>query len=137
MCIRDSSRGTGGYAHYNRNWETRTWNEETEAALVADMAAGLTQPAPEDSPVDQYGAAFEGDEAFLDYGASDREETPELGPKSLLAVGGILVGGLIAVRYGKPWWNNTVRPAAKKLRDKFSKRESGEAQTPEATEGTE
>src|SRR3954447_9438327 len=33
------SRGTGGSAHYNRSWETRTWNDETAAALKADMEA--------------------------------------------------------------------------------------------------
>lgn len=33
------SRGTGGYAQYDRSWETRTWNDETVAALKADMEA--------------------------------------------------------------------------------------------------
>jgi hypothetical protein len=33
------SRGTGGYAHYNRSWETRTWSDGTTVALKAEMEA--------------------------------------------------------------------------------------------------
>jgi hypothetical protein len=44
---------TGGYAQYNPHWETRTWNDETAAALKADMEAdpGEVRADVDDVPV--------------------------------------------------------------------------------------
>lgn len=38
-------RGPGGYAHYNRDWETRSWSEGILDVLAADIAAGSSGDA--------------------------------------------------------------------------------------------
>ena len=44
-------RGNGGYAHYNRVWETRTWDERIVTALADDMAAGTPTTNIDSEPV--------------------------------------------------------------------------------------
>lgn len=111
------SRGTGGYAHYNRNWETRTWSDETAAALMADMEA---------SPVDIH-AGPEKMQAveyvpFVDDNGGDDE--PQLGWTEI-AISAAMIGALLIAPRVKPFWDSNVKPAAKELRDKLAKRESG------------
>ncbi|MDH6228168.1 hypothetical protein [Streptomyces sp. MJP52] len=117
------SRGTGGYAHYNRNWETRTWNDETAAALRADMAANPggfgapTSPTEEEDSFD--------DESFD--GRSNNDDNDAGLSGAGLVIGGVVVGVLLLAPHVKPFWDNKVKPGAKKLRDKLSRGESGEA----------
>jgi hypothetical protein len=42
---RDYHRGTGGYAHYNRNWSTRTWSDEiqNELDITAERRSEIRQ----------------------------------------------------------------------------------------------
>lgn len=111
------SRGTGGYAHYNPSWETRTWNDETAAALKADMEANPGGCDAKDSPA--------GDkEAFEDSSGSDNDDDGPQPSWTELAIGGAMVGALLIAPHVKPFWNNKVKPAAKKLRDRFAKQES-------------
>jgi len=44
--------GNGGYAHYNRDWTTRTWDERIVTALAADMTdrAHRVEAADRDHP---------------------------------------------------------------------------------------
>ena len=44
-------RGNGGYAHYNRVWETRTWDERIVTALADDMAADPPTTKADAEPV--------------------------------------------------------------------------------------
>lgn len=118
------SRGTGGYAHYNRSWETRTWSDETAAALKADMEANPKGLDAEYLPTEEK-EDFE-DEPFMDYGGSGDDDGPRPSWKQL-AIGGAVVGVLLISPYAKPFWNNKVKPAAKKLRARLAKQESVES----------
>lgn len=118
------SRGTGGYAQYNPNWETRTWSNETAAALKADMEANPGGFDAGDSPTAEEDAF--GDEPVVDYSGSGDDDDPQPGWKELAIVGAI-VGALFIAPRVKPFWNNKVKPAAKKLRDGLAKQESVES----------
>jgi hypothetical protein len=117
------SRGTGGYARYNPSWETRTWNDETAAALKADMEAkpgGVCEdvdgaPADEDDDF-EYGTY----EADGDSPRSDDDSPP-------LAIAVAVVGAVLLAPHVEPFWTNKVKPAAKKLREKFTKQGPDEA----------
>lgn len=117
------SRGTGGYAQYNRSWETRTWSDETAAALKADMEAKRGSFDAGDSPIEEE-ETF-GYEPFADYSGGGEDDDPQPSWKEL-AIGGAVVGALLIAPHVKPFWNNRVKPAAKKLRDRLAKQESGE-----------
>ena len=119
------SRGTGGYAHYNRNWETWTWNEETAAALAADMAHSFSAPVSEAFSSEEDDDTLDDEEDFLSY-RPRADKRPEIEPKFFL-IAGVVLGGLIVAPYVKPWWNNTVRPAAKKMRDSVKGRKEAES----------
>jgi hypothetical protein len=111
------SRGTGGYAHYNRSWETRTWSDETAAALRADMQAN---PRGFDAGAEKEGAVEY--EPFVDYDGSDNDEPQPTWTE--IAIGGAIVGALLIAPRVKPFWNNKVKPAAKDLRDRLARHES-------------
>jgi hypothetical protein len=127
------SRGTGGYAHYNRSWETRTWNDETAAALRTDMEASTGEVVDGDPPyvplhVNAYPDTEEntvGHEPVVVCGCSgDDDPQPSWAE---LAVVGAVVGALHLAPHAKPFWNKTVRPAAKKLRNRLTKQEPVES----------
>lgn len=118
------SRGTGGYAHYNRSWETRTWSDETAAALKADMEANPGGFDAGDSPTEEEDTF--GYEPFVDCSGSGDDDDPQPSWKEL-AIGGAIVGALLMAPHVKPFWNNKVKPAAKKLRDGLAKQESVES----------
>ncbi|WP_148007426.1 MULTISPECIES: hypothetical protein [unclassified Streptomyces] len=118
------SRGTGGYAQYNRSWETRTWSDETAAALKADMEANPGGFDTGDSPTEEEEAL--GYEPFADYDGSSDDGAPQPSWKEL-AIGGAIVGALLISPHVKPFWNNKVKPAAKKLRDGLLKQPSVES----------
>lgn len=112
----DHHRGTGGYSHYNRYWETRTWAGETAAALKADMAAAA-RPAttakpstPRDSsPVKDELPA--NDDSFeympMENGYDADERVPRWGD---IAMQGAVVAVLAAAPHAKPFWDNRVKP---------------------------
>jgi len=119
------SRGTGGYAQYNPHWETRTWNDETAAALKADMAA---DPGEVRADVDDVPAEEADDFEYETYGPPDGfdfegYEDYELGKAALSTaiVVGVVVGAVHLARHVKPCWKTKVTPAAKKLREKLTK----------------
>ncbi|QZY19318.1 hypothetical protein [Streptomyces decoyicus] len=118
------SRGTGGYAQYNPSWETRTWSDETAAALKADMQVnpgGFDLGSSSAKEEDHFGC-----EPFVDCSSSGDDDSPAPSWKEL-AIGGAVVGALLIAPHAKPLWNNKVKPAAKKLRDRLAKQESAES----------
>ena len=126
-------RGTGGYAHYNPHWETRTWNAETAAALRADMESNPGGVVVEHALVEE----DDNDDPFeyeppLDYNASDNDGS-QFGWKDMVIAGAIVGAILIAPRV-KPFYDNKVNPAARKLRDKLMKWEPVQAETLGTTE---
>ncbi|MGW1465159.1 hypothetical protein ACWCPT_12515 [Streptomyces sp. NPDC002308] len=130
------SRGTGGYAQYNRNWETRTWSEEAAAALRADLEANpggfcAGEPSTEAE------AAFE-DDPEVDCGGIEDDDS-QVSWKTL-AVGGAVAGAILIAPHVKPFWDSRVKPAARKPRGRLTKREAVEpsqswSSSKRATEG--
>ncbi|MFD8538986.1 VOC family protein [Streptomyces rubrogriseus] len=118
------SRGTGGYAQYNPSWETRTWSEETVAALRADMEANPGGCDDAGSPAEE-DALFE-PEPIVDHSGSGGDDDPQLSWKEL-TIGGAVVVAILVAPHAKPFWNSKVKPVAKKMRDKLTKQESTEA----------
>lgn len=107
----DHHRGTGGYSHYNRYWETRTWSDETAAALKADMEANPGGAHPPGEPVadkDQEASSSELED-YVHYA----DEDP---PISWLGLAGI-AGVLVLAPHVKPVWERRIRPAVGKLHD--------------------
>lgn len=99
-------RGTGGYAFYNPEWTTRTWDERIVSALADDMAAGpsavkaSTEPEPG--------------------GEVKSEDDPKRPPWAAVAlVGGAavaLVGGVVVATNPRVhrWVGENVTPRAQK-----------------------
>ncbi|MGW6455482.1 hypothetical protein ACWF94_06045 [Streptomyces sp. NPDC055078] len=79
------SRGTGGYAQYNRNWETRTWREETVAAIKADMEANPGGFEAGGSPAEE--EAILEYTPIVDYSGSGGDDGPQLSWKNLAISG--------------------------------------------------
>lgn len=117
----DHSRGTGGYAHYNRSWSTRTWNDGTTAALKADMEAnpGGVREDVADDPADE-ADHFEYEIHEVDH------NSPQLDRAGLVIAAGVLTAVVLAPHV-KPFWNDKVKPAAKKLREKLTSQGPHEA----------
>ncbi|WP_433020572.1 hypothetical protein [Kribbella sp. CA-294648] len=115
------SRGTGGYAHYNRNWETRTWSDETAAALTADMEASPVgiHAGPEKIQAVEY-VPFDGDGDDGDDGGDDE---PQLGWTEI-GISAAMIGALLVAPRVKPFWDSKVKPAAKELRERLAKQEA-------------
>lgn len=118
------SRGTGGYAQYNPSWETRTWNDETAAALKADMAANpggfdAGDTLTEEEETSPY-------EPSSDCRSNGDGDVSQLSWKGL-AIGGAVVGALLIAPHVKPFWDKKVKPAAKKLRAGLTKKETEES----------
>ncbi len=145
----DHSRGTGGYTMYNPQWETRSWNDETAAALKADMEAnpgevsaeiarrralirgaqaGIALQHVDDVPADEADEADEADISstrFTNLSASTTRvtRTDEIA-KAVLPIAivvGVVVGAVYLAPHVKPFWKTKVKPAAKKLRNKLTK----------------
>ncbi|WP_329558911.1 hypothetical protein OG711_08170 [Streptomyces uncialis] len=118
------SRGTGGYAQYNPSWETRTWSDETAAALKADIEANSGGFDAGDSPAEEEDAFRNG--PFVDYSGGGDDDGSQPSWKEL-AIGGVVVAALLIVPYAKPFWYDKVKPAAKKLRGGLAKQEPVES----------
>ncbi len=114
------SRGTGGSAQYNPSWETRTWSDETAGALRADMEANPGGFDAGDPPAQEEDVF--GDELFVDYGGGGDRGDPQPGWKTL-AIGGVVVGVLLVSPHVKPFWENKVKPAARKVWTRLAKNE--------------
>lgn len=128
------SRGTGGYAHYNRHWETRTWSDETVAALKADMRSKPEGPEVEASPADLELGVFM-DCNPVGYGSSE-DDDPQHTWKEL-AIGGAIVGALLIAPHVKPFWTDRLKSAAKKARDKLTMRPAVQAEPLDGTDSPE
>jgi hypothetical protein len=121
------SRGTGGYAHYNRSWETRTWNDATIAALQADMGSDLGGATTRDAPIVGVFQAPNLDyEPFLD----DRSDGDgaQVGWREL-AIAGTVVGAILVAPHVRTFYDTKLRPATAKWRDRLAKREPVEVGT--------
>lgn len=118
------SRGTGGYAQYNPSWETRTWSDETVAALKADMEANPGGFDAGDSPTEEEETSPY--EPLSDYSSSGHDDVSRPSQKGLV-IGGAVVAALLIAPHVKPFWNNKVKPAAKKLRAGLTKQDSAKS----------
>lgn len=117
------SRGTGGYAHYNRHWETRTWNDETAEALRADIdARPVPHPGVQANDADDLGDDLEDDSSEY-YSSDDDEPSPTW---TDLAVAVAIVGVILLAPLAKPLWTNHLKPAATRARQRLARRQQSE-----------
>jgi hypothetical protein len=132
-----NDNGYGGYAY--RGWETRTWNEETADALRADMEANPDGLCGQESPAEEDTDEYEPSLAV--YAATEQEgDGPPLTPKELAIAGavvGVVVGAIASAPHLRRVWNNKAKPAARRVRTKFTKQKPPEAQPAETTEDPE
>ncbi|MFF2537930.1 hypothetical protein [Streptomyces cyaneofuscatus] len=61
----------------------------------------------------------------MDHSSSGGDDGPQLSWKEL-AIGGAVMGAILIAPHAKPFWDNKVKPAAKKLRDRLVKQEAVE-----------
>ncbi|MGY9064009.1 hypothetical protein [Streptomyces sp. CAS3] len=59
----------------------------------------------------------------MDDSGSGGDDDPQLSWKEL-AIGGAVVGAILIAPHVKPFWDNKVKPVAKKLRDRLAKQEA-------------
>ncbi|MDQ0284860.1 hypothetical protein [Rhodococcoides fascians] len=115
---RDHHRGTGGYAHYNRTWVTRTWDERIVAALADDMAAGgpiITETAEPIDDLDREGKTEQKDET----GRPVWAVAAVVGGVAVAVVGGFVVATSPRVHR---WAGENVTPRARKVWRKLARR---------------
>lgn len=119
------TRGTGGYAHYNRSWETRTWDEGTADALRADMAGAERedQGEPTQSNQEQHQ-----DETGEPVEVDENSEVQLTGREQAIAaaLGLAAVGAVAVAPFVKPFWKAKVQPVASKLRKRRRKQQAAE-----------
>ncbi|QDG66659.1 hypothetical protein NIBR502772_10955 [Pseudarthrobacter sp. NIBRBAC000502772] len=96
------------------------------------MAANPTRREPNEPPVQQDDEAFDADDSFYEYNGNSRKDAATDAAAGVILLAGVIGGQLIAPHV-KPWLNNTVKPAAKKLRDKVTKRKPAEPTDFDAT----
>lgn len=125
-----NENGYGGYAH--RGWETRTWNDDLAGALRADMEAYPDGPPEPTNETEQESSAEDEDEYVVVYDDGP-DDAPELDGKTMLILGGVAVSALLVWRYGPPLWKNHIKPAAVKVRDRFTKSKPDSERGEEAT----
>ncbi len=127
----DHHRGTGGYAHYNRYWTTRTWDDgiADELDITAERKREIREAIslakqklnkPEDNNLaDDYNSYGNGNEYV---GVADDNDNKD----ALFAAVGALL--LAASAYGvykaaphiKRWWNDKAVPGLKKMKIKVT-----------------
>ncbi len=124
----DHHRGVGGYSWYNRDWTTRTWDEEILTALAGEMDDDHLTLEPTDGPpgetdLDETFAVpgkpyFDSDDDHKDSGAS---------PPLWLSVA-FLVGVGIAVNPRvRRWVSGTAKPRVMRMFRKGHDIESADA----------
>lgn len=124
-------RGTGGYAHYNRYWTTRTWDDSilNDLKITDEMKNNARNVVSSNRQAhwDEIKAArAEADNSY--YATKDEEcfQPDELDDTACDdnsdALAGLLVGGLVILGYGiykaapyaAKWWKTSVAPKFKK-----------------------
>jgi hypothetical protein len=129
----DHHRGPGGYARYNADWTTRTWDEAVLDSLAVDLANASAAPAPELVVGDEPEANLDDDyEASDDHCCieADLERDPKRDFDILFWVGvGVvtLIVGAVAAPHAKRLWNERVEPRAKRLWRRVTKSEPVDA----------
>lgn len=133
----DHHRGTGGYAHYNRYWTTRTWDESigNELNITDDMVSEARTAAAikrKERWDEIKTARAEADAEFLakqnqliDEDYDDKESSCD---SSGVVEAGLIIGGLIVIGYGVykatpqviKWWKNKVAPKFKASKNKLN-----------------
>ncbi len=121
------SRGSGGSAQYNPSWETRTWKDGTAAALQTDINLGPDGIEVADGVIaedyDDGGVTFALESLEYDADEDDDDQFVWIG----LAIAGIAVGAVLIAPYVEPFYNDKLKPAAKKLTDKLKRQEAVQA----------
>lgn len=125
---KDYHRGTGGYAHYNRHWTTRTWDDSIEDVLnisedMIDSARDAVAASRKLRWEEIKAAREEADARFLasnNNKSSEETDNEHPGPNEAGALGRIvlLIGGFALIGYGIykavpyviSWWSYTVMP---------------------------
>ncbi len=124
----DHHAGVGGYSWYNRDWTTRTWDEEILAALADEMdndqtASELTDASAGKNDLEEDGAA----PSFMHIDSKDRHEEADATPPLWLSVA-FLVGVVIAANpRARRWVSDTAKPRAMKMLRKANNSESAGA----------
>lgn len=139
----DHHRGTGGYAHYNRYWTTRTWDdgivdelditaerkrEIREAISLAKQKLNKSEDNNLAGDYNSYGNEY--------VGVADDNDSED----DLDAAVGVLL--LAASAYGvykvaphvKRWWNDKAVPGLKKMKNKIAGKEEKTDEEPETDE---
>ncbi|WP_027628555.1 hypothetical protein [Ruminiclostridium cellobioparum] len=122
---RDYHRGTGGYAHYNRYWTTRTWNDEIqdEIDITEERIREIRQAI---ALAKQKVNAQEEEYTAVEYYENSNENTSESNTDVfVIAVSTLLTA---AATYGiyktaphiKRWWSDTAVPGLKKAKNKLT-----------------
>ena len=104
-------RGNGGYAHYNRVWETRTWDERIVTALADDMAADPPTTKADAEPVSD----VERNDNTEQKGGAERPAwavAAMVGGAAVAVVGGVVVATNPRVHH---WVGENVRPRVQKV----------------------
>lgn len=123
---RHHSRGTGGYAHYNPGWETRTWNDDTAAALRADMEDNADGHSAGASTVPEDDCAFTSEE---DRDSNDTDDDGSLVDwRGIAGLAVLASAALLVAPHVVPFWNDKLKPAARKLWNKCTKQEAVDPQ---------
>lgn len=114
----DHHRGPGGSPWYNRDWITRTWNEEVLDSLAVDLANAAAAPAPEAVVVDE-------PEANLDYERDPKRDVDRVWFWVGVGVATVatVVALAVAAPHAKRLWNERVEPRAKRLWRRVTKGE--------------
>jgi len=124
---KDFHRGTGGYAHYNRDWTTRVWDEsiKDELNVTSDKKEAARKAVAEKRRQHGYdikAARAEADAAFLErYNQKDEKNNVSDAPseddsnllKSVLIIGGLIVLCISAYKafpHVVKWWKGSVAP---------------------------
>lgn len=141
----DHHRGTGGYAHYNRYWTTRTWDDgiASELDITAErkkeireaisLAKQNLNKSEDNNSADDYNSYENGSEYV---GVADDNDDMD----ALVAAVGVLL--LAASAYGvnkaaphiKRWWNVSAVPGLKKMKNKIAGKEEKMDEEPETIE---
>jgi hypothetical protein len=131
----DHSRGTGGYAHYNRAWTTRTWDDSAvgELDLTDDRKSEIRQAV---SAARRAARAASRSEAA----AVDTSTNEAVGARSgandalVKAVGTLLASVAVygiykAVPHVQKLWSERAVPGLKDLKDRVLSKPGAEEET--------
>lgn len=144
------ANGYGGYAA--RSWETRSWNDETAAALRADLEVSPKRRGPRATAVDEVrlaGSTGAGGHSQCDYEPRSDGTTGDYEPEgvyldpdsdadnSRLSAGVLVaIAGIVAAPHLRPVWETRVKPAALKAWAQLTKSRSAEAPPAESVENS-